>query len=143
MQSLIEKERLDLGDAETLAEKVLKRDVNYELEGYELIPDVYDYLISFPISKPDLASIKEVTLDGGHDIYFYPMFFWSGESDVFDVQNLQDIALVPNLESLSISSMLEDGDLRYLASLKNLKVIELSSTVDFYNYSIEITLLLI
>jgi len=132
MQSLIENKRLNLGDQQLLAEKILKRAVDYEAEGVQFMPQVYQYLIDYPLSESDLASVKEINLDGGNDIYAYPFFFWGGESNIFDVQSLKDIVLCPNLEYLSITSMLESGDLSYLANLKKLQTIELSPTPEFH-----------
>lgn len=133
MQSLLENKHLDLGEPEKLAEKILKRSVDIESEGYSLNVEIYDYLVSYPLTKADLNLVKELTFDGGNEIYFYPYPLWDGETDDFDVHSLRDIVLCPNVEYLGIASMVTDGDLSPLSELKNLRVLELPYMPKFYN----------
>jgi len=136
MESLLENKRLELGDHQKLAEKILKRSVDLEEEGFSLKPEIYDYLVSYPLTKTDLATVKEIIFDGGHQIYSYPFHFWDGETEDFDINSLRDIALCPNVEYIGIASMLNDGDLNSLSELKKLRVIELSYTPNFYNLEV-------
>ena len=68
LESLLENKRLDLGTEEELAEKIFNRTMNLEEEGWELKPEIYKYLINYPITKSDLSSITEITFDGGHSL---------------------------------------------------------------------------
>ena len=115
MESLIENKRLNLGDHQELAEKILQRNVDSQKEGYSLNLEIYDFLVSYPLTKTDLDSVKEIIFDGGHEIYFYPFYFWDGETEDFDVRSLHDVVLCQNVEYIGIASMLNDGDLSPLS----------------------------
>ena len=140
LESLLENKRLDLGTEEELAEKIFNRTMNLEEEGWELKPEIYKYLINYPITKSGLSSITEITFDGGHSIYAYIFYFWGGETEDFDVQSLADLKLLPNLEQLEIISMVNDGDLSSLSTLKNLRTLSLSDIPQFYSLEILLTL---
>lgn len=140
LESLLESKRLDLGTEEELAEKIFNRAVNLEEEGWELKPEIYKYLTNYPISKSDLSSVTKITFDGGHGIYAYIFYFWGGETEDFDVQSLADLKLFPNLEQLEVISMVNDGDLSSLSTLKNLRILSLSDIPQFYNLEVLLTL---
>ncbi|MFG2987105.1 DUF6892 domain-containing protein [Streptomyces sp. NPDC048258] len=52
------------------------------------------------ISEELLAGVDELLVDGGNQIYYECSPVWDGEDDLFDVQSLDDLALLPNLKRL-------------------------------------------
>lgn len=136
MESLLKSKKLDFGTEEELANKIYNRAVDLEEEGWTLKPEIYNYLAGYPLTESDLASVKEIVFDGGNSIYPYIYFFWGGETEDFDVNSLADLKLCPNLESIWISSMVNDGDLSSLSTLKNLRALSLSYGPKFYNLDV-------
>ncbi|MFK3779476.1 DUF6892 domain-containing protein [Agrobacterium sp. NPDC089420] len=114
LSSLIDKQLIDLGTPQQLAEHVLGRPVDLENEGYKPIPAVRAYLDRYPLSSDLLYQIDELVLDGGNSIYRYVWFFWDGEDDIFDINSLAGIKHCPNIKSLDLTSMIGTVDLRDL-----------------------------
>lgn len=50
---------IDLGDPRSLAKHVLRRDVDLEEEGYDLIQPVYEYLTRYPLSPEHLGALED------------------------------------------------------------------------------------
>jgi hypothetical protein len=116
--------RIDLGTAEELAMHVRGKYVDVNEEGYELIPDVYDYLTRYPLTQPDLEAIESLGLCGDADIYFYPFPAWDGEGDDFEARSLAGIERCVNLRELHLRQNAE-LDLAPLRSLRNLSRLNL------------------
>ncbi len=96
-----------------------------------------NYLLSIDISQEDLNTIKSFAPDGGDDIYTYVFPWWSGEEDELYLRDFRDIALLQNLEFLSINAITIEHsfNLMDIVSLPNLKKID---TNKFYvNNSIQ------
>lgn len=88
LSSLVDKQLIDLGTPQQLAEYLLGRPVDLENEGYKPIPAVRAFLDRYPLSTDLLNQIDELVLDGGSSIYRYVWFFWDGEDDIFDITAL-------------------------------------------------------
>jgi len=114
LSSLIDKQLIDLGTPQQLAEHVLGRPVDLENEGYKPIPAVRAYLDRYPLSTDLLNEIDELVLDGGSSIYRYVWFFWDGADDIFDINSLAGIKHCPNIKGLDLTSMIGTVDLRDL-----------------------------
>lgn len=71
-----------------------------------IVPQAREYFESLVIDGELLATVVEVEIEGGADIYFQCSPTWDGEGDVFDVASLADLALVPNLRSFGNSDLL-------------------------------------
>ncbi|MFD6530587.1 DUF6892 domain-containing protein [Streptomyces sp. NPDC060184] len=66
-----------------------------------------------------LATVEELTLDGGHQVYMECAPVWDGEDDIFDVHSLDDLDLLPNLKLVTGGRALEHmvpGSLDVLAA---------------------------
>jgi hypothetical protein len=126
LSSLVENDVLDLAGYEDLARFVLKRPVDLEKEGYELIPEAYDYLVRYPLSESDLALVETITFDGGNEIYSYCFRFWNGETEEFEVKSLEGIAHCANLRSLICIAVIEKLDIAQLVGLRKLEEINLA-----------------
>lgn len=127
LSALLDERALDLGSPQELAEHVLGRPVNLEKEGYDLIPEVLDYLARYPLTPDLLAKARTITFDGGNDIYRFPYFFWGGEDDAFDITSLDGIGLCPNVTSLYAISMIGPVDIRSLTPLAGLETLLLGT----------------
>ncbi|NOU72499.1 hypothetical protein GC098_13860 [Paenibacillus sp. LMG 31458] len=84
----------------------LERDINIEDEGYEIIPEAKTYFEELVLTSDHLAHVKELIFDGGLQIYTQIVPFWAGEDELFDVHSLEDASHLPNLTTLSVTSML-------------------------------------
>lgn len=130
LNELVQAGVVDLGNADELAMHVLQRCVNLEAEGAQLIPEIYDYLLRYPLSEEQLARVQSLCFDGGLDIYFLIWPRWDGETDEFSVRSLSGIERCPNLRKLSENALTEKLDLRPLQGLKQLQELELAGRHD-------------
>jgi hypothetical protein len=127
MSSLLEDDALDLADPSDLAAFALKRPVNLEKEGYQLSHEAYDYLIRYPLTGADLASVESITFDGGNEIYPYCFRFWDGETSEFDVKSISGIELCPNIRRLLYIALIDQLDVADIVSLRKIEEIDLPS----------------
>ncbi|MEN7547009.1 hypothetical protein AAG747_03770 [Rapidithrix thailandica] len=93
-----------------------ERIIDIEEEGYTIVPEAMAFFEELPVSENDLAQVESLYFDGGLDIYRHIYPFFGGEEDYFDIDSLEDIALLKNLKSLNITSMVDAS-----CSLKPLK----------------------
>ncbi|MDA8061190.1 MAG: hypothetical protein M0T80_01955 [Actinomycetota bacterium] len=92
---------LDLGSHQQLAEHVLARPVDFDAEGHEPIPEIFDYLTRYPLGPALLDSVTFLDFCGSHDIYTYVHYFWDGE-EAFEVTSLEGIGHLAKLERLHV-----------------------------------------
>lgn len=128
LSSLLEHDNLDLAEYEDLASFVLKRPVDLEKEGYDLIREAYDYLVHYPLTDVDLALVETIIFDGGNEIYPYCFRFWSGETKEFDVTSVEGITRCANLRSIICIAVIEKLDIAQLVGLAKLEEINLPQT---------------
>jgi hypothetical protein len=128
LSSLLENDAIDLAGYEDLASFVLKRPVDLEKEGYELIREAYAYLVRYPLTDADLALVETLVFDGGNDIYPYCFRFWSGETKEFDVRSVEGIDRCINLRSINCIAVIEKLDIAQLLGLPKLEEIKLPQT---------------
>jgi hypothetical protein len=128
LSDLRDRKVIDLGSPQELAEYVLKRKVDLEDEGYDLIQVAYEYLARYPLSPNLLAQVKRLEFDGGNEIFDYAWKFWGGETDDFNVTSLEGIEYCVNLEEIYVAALLSSDaiDLRQLAVLSKLRRIDVS-----------------
>jgi hypothetical protein len=127
LSALLETDQLDLSSYDDLASFVLKRPVDLEKEGYELIPAAYDYLTRYPLTDDDLALVETITFDGGNDIYPYCYRFWSGETKEFDIKSVEGIIRCVNLRSIASIAVIDKLDVAHLVGLAKLEELQLST----------------
>ncbi|MEV6309525.1 hypothetical protein AB0M10_13120 [Streptomyces sp. NPDC051840] len=73
---------------------------------YQVLEESRAYFEQLEISDELLASVDELLLDGGHQVYYECSPVWDGEDDLFDVRSLDDLALLPNLRLIDNADML-------------------------------------
>ncbi len=129
LSDLRDQKVIDLGSPEELAEHVLKRKVDLEDEGYDLIREACEYLARYPLSPDLLAQVKRLEFDGGNEIFDYAWKFWGGETDDFNVTSLEGIEYCVNLEEIYVAALLSSDaiDLRQLAVLSKLRRIDVNA----------------
>lgn len=108
LSELLRTKQIDLGKPEDLIDHVMRRHVDVEEEGYELLRPAYKYLTRYPLTETMLDSVTTLEFDGGLDIYPYIWPFWDGESDEFDIRSLIGIEHCRNLKSIKVISMVAD-----------------------------------
>ncbi|MEU3657065.1 hypothetical protein AB0E67_30535 [Streptomyces sp. NPDC032161] len=65
---------------------------------YQVLDEARAYFGRLEIGDDLLASVKQLTFDGGNQAFMECAPVWDGEDDLFDVRSLDDLELVPNLK---------------------------------------------
>lgn len=89
-----------------------------ELE-YTILPEARAYFQELEIPADLLATVEELTFDGGHQVFMECAPVWDGEDDLFDLRSLDDLHLVPNLKLFTGRRALErmvPGSLQILSA---------------------------
>ncbi|MEU6847091.1 hypothetical protein ABZ930_35005 [Streptomyces sp. NPDC046716] len=73
---------------------------------FKVVPEAKEYFEALEISDELLASVEELGMDGGLRVYQECAPVWDGEDDLFDIQVLDDLALLPNLRRVCGSEFL-------------------------------------
>lgn len=66
---------------------------------------LYEYLKNLKITQEDLDKIESLYFDGGSQIYVDLAPNWDGESELFDVKNIDGIQQLKNLKKVNVFSM--------------------------------------
>lgn len=130
MDALMTEGIIDLGEWHEFLSRVLNKPVDdpYEL-GFKLIQPAHDHLVNYPLTKEQLAQVKNLSFDGGLDIYTFAHPTWDGESEIFDIKSVEGIHLLKNLKAFEVSSMLTRVDLNHLKGLDKLENVDLGVPV--------------
>jgi hypothetical protein len=89
-----------------------------ELE-YTVLDEARAYFQELKLPADLLATVEELTFDGGHQVFMECAPVWDGEDDLFDVRFLDDLDLLPNLKLFTGRRALEHmipGSLEILAA---------------------------
>ncbi len=82
------------------AENYKGRKIDVDSEGYDIIPEALEYFKNLKIPAKMAASITEIEMDGGDDIYLNIIPYWDGESDEFNIKSAVDTEKFPNLKKV-------------------------------------------
>ncbi|WP_030546757.1 DUF6892 domain-containing protein [Streptomyces albus] len=74
---------------------------------YTVLDEARAYFEALEIPAGLLATVEELTFDGGHQVFMECAPVWDGEDDLFDVRSLDDLDLLPNLKLFTGAEMLE------------------------------------
>ncbi|TRX35334.1 hypothetical protein FNW52_11480 [Flavobacterium sp. ZT3R18] len=89
---------------------------------YEPIPEIKRFFEELEITNEMLSAITSFCPDGGDNIYGIIIANWVGEDEIFDIQSLEDVAVLPNLFEFSpVALVVENIDLSPLLGCMNLK----------------------
>ena len=80
----------------------------YDGEEFECIPEMVAYFENLVLTEKDLEQVTELSFDGGEEIYFLIMPDWDGESDEFDIENVQGFEKLPNLKKVYYTAMCDE-----------------------------------
>ncbi|MEA5363226.1 hypothetical protein VA596_27095 [Amycolatopsis sp., V23-08] len=73
---------------------------------YQVVPEAREYFEALEIGAELLASVEQLVMDGGLQVYQECSPIWDGEDDLYDVTSLDDLALLPNLRRVVGSEFL-------------------------------------
>ncbi|MER6120296.1 hypothetical protein [Streptomyces sp. NPDC001743] len=65
---------------------------------HTVLAESREHFEALEISAELLATVEELSLDGGLEVYQECSPVWDGEDDLFDVRSLDDLDLLPNLK---------------------------------------------
>ncbi|MBM7068345.1 hypothetical protein [Actibacterium sp. 188UL27-1] len=138
LSSLLDDKVLDFGDYPAFLKFIEGTEYDYEERGYEPSAKAQRYLTHYPLTTDQLAKVDTLVFDGGNTIYPYVYPFWGGETEEFDIRSLDDLRLLPNLETFEIISMLwwENPDLTALRHVPKLKTLGLGLTATWQNIEV-------
>lgn len=128
LSAAMEEGALDLGDYPEFLQAIEGPNYDYEERGYDPSTKALDYLTRYPLDPETLNELDTLVFDGGNEIYPYIWPFWGGESELFDIQTLTDLRLLPNLRTFEVISMLLGTDLSPLAACPKLRDLSLGLT---------------
>ncbi|MFF3327333.1 DUF6892 domain-containing protein [Streptomyces sp. NPDC002889] len=74
---------------------------------YKVVPEARSHFESLEISDELLATVEELVMDGGNQVYTECSPIWDGEDDLYDVASLDDLELLPNLRRVLGSEFLD------------------------------------
>lgn len=97
-----------------------------EVEEYEIDARVQKFVDEIALTEELLEQVVKIAPDGGDEIYAGLVPVWDGEDDLFDIETLEDLRLLPNLERVSLYSMVSEGidltPLRDVATLTHVNI---------------------
>lgn len=73
---------------------------------YQVLPEARAYFEALEIPAGLLATVGELVMDGGLQVYQECAPVWDGEDELFDIASLDDLALLPNLRRVVGSEFL-------------------------------------
>ncbi|MBN0919146.1 DUF6892 domain-containing protein [[Mycoplasma] gypis] len=75
-----------------------------DTESEKIIRPALNFFKKLPIPKELASEVKEIYMDGGNEIYANIIPLWDGESDVFDVNdlNISELQQFPNLKKITL-----------------------------------------
>lgn len=127
LDALLNQKDIDLGTPKELAEHVLNRKVDLEDEGYEMIPEAYEYLTCYPLTPELIARVKSLSLVVPARIFRYAWYFRDGWEEEFHVRSLDGIERCINLEEIKVD--LNDFDFRRLLAFSRLRRIKVGGNL--------------
>jgi hypothetical protein len=93
-----------------------------DAEPYTVSAAARAILDAVPLTPELLSHVKAITTDGGCQVYAALTSEWDGEDELFDIQSLKDLANLPDLQELTLISMLARGvDVSPVAKVASLK----------------------
>jgi hypothetical protein len=109
-------------DVYDFAEDYVKREIDVDSEGYEIIPEVRKYFQNMEIGKDLAVEIETLDLDGGNTIYGQLCPFWDGEDDLFTIKSIGDEELKQFINLKKITSTLLDENKKIIKLLKKYNI---------------------
>ncbi|MET9957336.1 hypothetical protein ABZ135_38070 [Streptomyces sp. NPDC006339] len=74
---------------------------------YTVLDEARTYFEQLEIPNELLATVDELTFDGGHQVFMECAPVWDGEDALFDLTRLDDLELLPNLKLFTGGRALE------------------------------------
>ncbi|MFG3528576.1 DUF6892 domain-containing protein [Streptomyces sp. NPDC047917] len=68
---------------------------------YTVLDEARAHFEALEISEELLATVDTLVLDGGLQVYYECSPVWDGEDELFDVESLDDLDLLPNLRRVT------------------------------------------
>ena len=80
------------------------RPIYLQEEGYEIIPEVYEYFKDIKIEVDYAQYIEEIVMDPMHEIYTHIFPYWDGSDDLFDINEVSfhELSQFTNLKKIDL-----------------------------------------
>lgn len=128
LSALLDNKTIDFGPVYgEFISRILVREYDLDLEGYEPNHLVFDYLARYPLTPEMLGTVETLIFDGSNSAYNYIWPYWGGDSDMFDVYSLKGIEFCPNIRNIDVTAMLVLADLALLTPLRHLTHLYISA----------------
>ncbi|MFE6857656.1 DUF6892 domain-containing protein [Nocardia sp. NPDC057668] len=97
----------------------------YSADNYwdQVVPEAKTYFEELELPAELLAEVEQLIFDGGCQIYFDCCPHWDGEGSQFDVANLDDLHLLPNLKRVLGAEWL-DSELQAVLRARGIELID-------------------
>ncbi len=120
-------ELIMLGYFENEVGDILSKHGDDEHEPFLPITSIYNFFKNLPLTKEHLEKVTQICPDGGDEIYMYMVPDWDGEDDQFDIMSIEDVKLLPNLQSVDIYCLIGEKsiDLTPLKSCSKLQKVNM------------------
>lgn len=80
------------------------RPIYLQEEGYDIIPEVYEYFKDLEIESDYAQYIQEIVMDPMHEIYTHLFPYWDGSDDLFDIEEIsfKELSQFTNVRKLDL-----------------------------------------
>lgn len=92
-------------DLSVFASHYLQRNINWEEEGWDVIPEALNWFYLLEIPSSLAPAVTQLRMEGDDEVYRQIFPFWSGRR-VFDVDKIseEELAQFPNLKKITLST---------------------------------------
>ena len=80
------------------------RPIYLQEEGYDIIPEVYEYFKDIEIEVDYAQYVQEIVMDPMHEIYTHIFPYWDGSDDLFDINEVSfhELSQFKNLKKIDL-----------------------------------------
>ncbi len=116
---------------EEFYEKMFNKKYNYDASyTWKPFKPVEDYFQSIDLNILELSKLEQLTWSPYSDLTIDIWNHYDGEDDYFDICSLDGIEICPNIKRILVESVWSVKDLKPLANLHNLEIIQIYAYIE-------------